>query len=137
MSRRRQEPQWLTTTQATILHAEAIARFGGRSGLRDKGLLESAIARPRQVYGYEPDSSLYILAGSYCYGLCRNHPFIDGNKRTGLLLIRSFLFMNRLSFAPDEAETVSMIELVASDDINETEFADWIKQSSKKRRNKR
>ena len=137
MSKRRKTLQWLTTTHAMILHAETIALFGGRSGLREKGLLESAIARPQQVFGYEPESSVYHLAASCCYGLCRNHPFVDGNKRTGLLLIRSFLYMNGYLFEPDEVETVSIIELVASDEISEEDLAEWIERSTKKRKRKR
>ncbi|NND70002.1 MAG: type II toxin-antitoxin system death-on-curing family toxin [Rhodothermales bacterium] len=137
MSRRRREPTWLTVTQAMVLHAETLGLFGGKSGLRDKGLLESAIARPQQIFGYEEDVSLFDLAAGYCYGLCRNHPFVDGNKRTGVLLIRAFLFMNGFSFVPVEAETVTMIEMVASDEITEASLSEWIEQSSKKRGSKK
>lgn len=131
MTKTRREPKWLTATQAIVLHAETLRLFGGKSGLRDKGLLESAIARPRQVYGYEREPSLYDLAAAYCYGVCRNHPFIDGNKRVAVLLVRTFLYLNGYSFVPDEAEMVTMIESAAADEIPEDVLANWIERSSR------
>jgi death-on-curing protein len=75
---------WLTKDMVEAFHREALARFGGGDGLRDPGLLESALARPENIHAYEPDADIFRLAASYCAGIVKNHPFVDGNKRTGI-----------------------------------------------------
>ena len=85
------EPKWLTVAIATAIHDEAIYEFGGLPGLRDRGLLESALDRPRNLLAYEPRSSIFRLAAVLCIGLAKNHPFNDGNKRAALLATRAFL----------------------------------------------
>jgi death-on-curing protein len=119
-------PVWISVELAEVLHDEQLALFGGGSGLRDRGLLESVIARPQNKYGYEPDGGLPALAASLAYGVIRNHPFVDGNKRTGLLCIRAFLFLNEHDFEPFPNEEVAIIQGVAAGEVSEAELADWI-----------
>ena len=102
------------------LHAESIRRFGGTPGIRDKGLLQSALARPRNLHAYG-------------VGIIRNHAFVDGNKRAGLLAIRAFLFRNGYRFAPDNQEMVRMAEDVATEDVSRDQLADWIEANSVRR----
>jgi len=84
------QPKWLSSALVTAIHDEAIYEFGGLAGVRDTGLLESAIYRPRNRLAYEPESSLFDLAAALCVGIAKNDPFIDGNKRTALLATRAF-----------------------------------------------
>ena len=83
-------PRWVGKEALLVLHEESVARFGGASGLRDEGLLDSALARPRNAYAYDPHRSIAQLAASYAFGLVRNHPFVDGNKRAALLALGVF-----------------------------------------------
>ncbi|QXD16793.1 type II toxin-antitoxin system death-on-curing family toxin [Rhodocaloribacter litoris] len=126
----RDEPRWLTPGQVRMLHAETVRLFGGAPGVRDEGLLRSALARPRHRWTYGEAVSLFALAAAYASGIARNHPFVDGNKRTALLSIRAFLFRNGYRFLPDEAATVSMMEGLAAGRVKEDELASWIEASS-------
>ncbi|MGA7305140.1 MAG: type II toxin-antitoxin system death-on-curing family toxin [Rhodothermales bacterium] len=130
----RNEPIWLTETQVRILHAEALGLFGGALGVRDRALLESALARPKHLWNYRDDATLFELSASYGFGLAKNHAFVDGNKRVALLAIRVFLFRNGYLFSPDEMETVSMMEGIASGAVTEELLADWIAGSCVERR---
>jgi death-on-curing protein len=102
-----------------------LAEHGGSAGLRDKALLESALSRPKQRYLYEPESTLFHLAASYSFGLIKNHPFVDGNKRVALAVGAIFLEINGLSLNAPEPETVIIFEQLASGDFSENELADW------------
>ena len=133
MSRKLREPRWLTTVELRILHAEVMRLFGGRDGLRDAGLLESAADAPRNRYLYEKDRSVFDLAATLAASLCRNHPFVDGNKRVSLQSIRMFLFLNGYSFTPDMIETVTVIEGLAAGDVDVETLGKWIQRSSQKR----
>ena len=113
-------------------HAESIARFGGTGGIRDEGLPESALAKPINRHAHEDDVPIFGLAADYCAGIIRNHPFIDGNKRAGLLAARVFFALNGWRFEPDEAEIVTMIEGTAAGRFNEVDLAAWFEASSKK-----
>jgi len=124
------EPRWLTGEVVAALHGESLARFGGAPGLRDKALLDSAIARPRQVFAYGETVDICALAAAYGCGIVRNHPFLDGNKRAGLLAIAVFLHLNDHRFDPDEAEEVRVIAGVAAGEIGEPELADWIRANA-------
>ena len=119
------EPVWLSESLIRALHAESLDRFGGTSGIRDQGLLESALGRPRNQFTYG-DPSVHELPAAYCFGIIRNHPFVDGNKRAGLLAARVFLFQNGYRFVPGEPETVQVIEGVAAGEVTEAELATWI-----------
>ena len=120
------EPLWLTAAQVRRLHAESIRLFGGVAGLRDEGLLESALGRPRHLWTYEPDVSMPSLAAAYGFGLAKNHAFLDGNKRIALLSLRAFLFRNGYRFVPGVADTVTTFEGVASGAVSEKQLAAWI-----------
>ncbi len=119
------EPKWLTKEMVLAIHAEAVAEFGGSLGLRDAGLLESALDRARNLFAYGDDPSLFEFAAAYCAGIVKNHPFIDGNKRTGLLAARAFLFRNGHLFEPDERDEVIMIVALAAGEIDEVALAAW------------
>jgi death-on-curing protein len=122
-----EEPTWLTVTQVRTLHAETVRLFGGASGLRDAGLPESAVARPRHRYAHEETSTLHAPAAAYAHGPARNHPFMDGNKRTALLAIRAFLFRNGYVFDPDQGEAVAMMEGLADGTVSQAAAAQWIR----------
>ncbi len=122
------EPVWLTEPQIRILHAESVRLFGGLPGVRDQGLLESALARPRQLHTYGESPDLFDLAAAYAFGLARNHAFLDGNKRIALLSIRTFLFLNGFRFVPEQVETVVMMERLAAGENDEATIATWIRR---------
>ncbi len=124
------EPKWLTAQLVQAIHSLAIATFGGSHGVRDMGLLESALDRPRNLYAYGDDPTLFDLAAAYCAEIVKNHPFIDGNKRTGDLTARAFLFRNGYLFEPDEADEVNMIVALAAGEIEEDVLARWISDNS-------
>jgi len=120
------EPRWLTRAMVVALHDESLALFGGLPGIRDDGLLDSALARPRNRLAYQPDAELCRIAAAYGFGLVRNHPFVDGNKRIGVLAVAVFLTLNGLRFDPDEVEEVRAILDLAAGNTDEEEFAAWI-----------
>ncbi|MCH8002296.1 MAG: type II toxin-antitoxin system death-on-curing family toxin [Proteobacteria bacterium] len=124
------EPKWLTAQLVQAIHTQAVAEFGGSHGVRDMGLLESALDRPRNLYAYGDDPTLFDLAAAYCTGIVKNHPFIDGNKRTGDLTARAFLFRNGYLFEPDEIDEVNMIVALAAGEIEENVLARWISDNS-------
>src|SRR6202795_3376737 len=101
------EPFWLTAAMIVAIHDEQLAIHGGSAGLRDQALLESALDRPRNKWAYE-SAELPTLAAAYGYGIARNHPFVDGNKRTALLAIYTFLGINGVEFLVPEAEAAAM-----------------------------
>jgi death on curing protein len=116
---------WLSLAAVTAMHDEQIALHGGLAGLRDAGLLESAMSRPQLKSQYGEDN-LAGLAGAYAYGLARNHPFLDGNKRTAYVAMETFLGLNGFGFfASDEDATLTFLRLAAGD-ISEDDLAEWI-----------
>ena len=127
------EPVWLTATQVRMLHAESLALFGGASGIRDEGLLESALGRPRHLWAYGDNVTVFDLAAAYAFGIAKNHAFVDGNKRTAVLALRAFLFRNGYGFEPDPVELVTVMEGVASGRIDETLLAEWAKENATSR----
>ena len=120
------EPKWLTLGIVKGLHLQAIAAAGGSTGIRDEGLLQSAIDRPRNLFAYDDNPTIHSLAASYCFGIVRNHPFIDGNKRTGILASAVFLDLNGYAFRPDEAEAANIVIALAASDMDERVFSGWI-----------
>lgn len=127
------EPRWLTVEMVIAIHDEQLALFGGGEGLRDRGLLESALAKPLNRFAYEKDSDISRLAAAYCYGIVRNHPFVDGNKRTGLLAANAFLALNGSRFNPDQADEVAVILRLADGSLEEDALARWIGDNSQPR----
>ena len=121
---------WLTRDMVEAFHRESLARFGGADGIRDEGLLLSALARAENIQGYEPESDVFRLAAAYCTGLVKNHPFIDGNKRTGILSAIVFLNLNDVNVGFDEAMVVTMVYGLAASEITEAQFADWLRTSA-------
>lgn len=119
------EPEWLDIDIVLDFHAEQLALFGGPDGVRDLGLLESALARPINRFAYG-ETDLAALAAAYGFGIAKNHPFIDGNKRTALASMIVFLGLNRLELdAPQEAATAVILGLAAGE-IEEKVLAHWI-----------
>ena len=122
-------PKWLATALVTAIHDEAIYEFGGLSGIRDTGLLESALDPPRNRLAYQPKTTVFELAASLCFGLAKNHPFVDGNKRTALLAARAFLFVNGHLLEPAEEDEVLTIVAVAEGSVSEQELAEWMERN--------
>jgi len=122
----RLEPVWLDTRLALAIHDRQLAEHGGPAGLRDRGALESALARPRNQWEYGEDE-LCVLAAAHAFGIARNHPFTDGNKRTAWVLARAFLALNsaELTFRPEEA--VLTVQALAAGELSEAELADWFR----------
>lgn len=119
------EPRWITLEAAILLHEFQIDEFGGSDGVRDVGLLDSAMMRPRNLLLYEGDVPLSRLAASYCYGISRNHPFIDGNKRVAYVVARTFLQKNGHDIEATVAEKIETMLAVASGEISEETLAVW------------
>lgn len=112
---------------AAAIHSEQIAEHGGGEGTRDPALLESALARPRQLAAYgDPDPA--DLAAAYAFGIARNHPFVDGNKRTALAVGETFLWLNGLRLTASDAQAVVAFVALAAGDLTEIELADWFRQ---------
>jgi death-on-curing protein len=124
------EPDWLTTDIITAIHSQQIAQHGGLDGVRDEGLLESALARPRQKHAYG-DPNLNELAAAYAFGIVRNHPFVDGNKRTALMAAYVFLRVNGLILDASEVEAVIMFRDLAAGQIDEAGLTTWLQTNSK------
>ena len=119
------EPVWLSVDLVTAIHEEQLAQFGGAPGLRDRGLLESALARPinRHASG---TGDLAALAASYAFEFARNHAFVDGNKRVALLVMVTFLGLNGIDFVAPESEAVVVVTAVAAGEIDEEGLTRWI-----------
>ena len=119
------EPKWLTVDLIITIHDEQLREFGGPAGIRDMGALESALGRARNRWAYE-GGDLSRLAAAYGFGIARNHPFVDGNKRTALLGITAFLGLNDFELTASEADAVIMIRELAAGVVNEEVLARWI-----------
>ena len=121
-----EEPIWLTRQFVELVQLEQLAEHGGRRGIRHDNILESAVARPQQRWQYRAGATLPELAASLCYGLVRDHPFVDGNKRTGFLAAYTFLALNELTLEADEDDVASTIEGVAAGSVSEVALAGWL-----------
>ena len=120
---------WLLEETITAIHHRQIAEHGGGEGLRDEGLLLSALARPQNLLEYsEPAPDLASLAAAYAYGTARNHPFVDGNKRTALVAARTFLILNGVDLEATQDDKVLTFLNLAEGTISEEELADWIRK---------
>ncbi|MGB8852462.1 MAG: type II toxin-antitoxin system death-on-curing family toxin [Pirellulales bacterium] len=123
------EPVWVTEEDCLSFHDKLLARFGGAAGVRDQGLLASALARPLHRFAYE-HASLFDLAATYAHGIVKNYPFIDGNKRTGFLAAAVFLEANGVRFHASEEDAVVKTLALAAGAIGVEEFAAWLKSVS-------
>ena len=127
------EPVLLAKEALLLLHRESLRQFGGADGLRDEGLLDSALARPLNRFAYEGDGDLCRLAAAYAKGIAQNHPFVDGNKRAAFTAAGVFLMLNGLELVAAPAMvTVAVIEL-ASAEMAEEAFADWLRAHTARR----
>jgi len=122
------EPFWLTRQIIVAIHDEQLAIHGGASGLRDDGMLESALDRPKNRWAYE-ETELAELAAAYAFRIARNHPFVDGNKRTSLLALYTFLGVNGVDFVVPEAEAAAMILALAAGEVSEEGLTPWIRDN--------
>lgn len=121
------ERVWVGTEQALAAHSEQLAEWGGLDGIRDEGAFESAMARPQNLAAYgQPDAA--ALAASYAYGLARNHPFADGNKRTAAVVSEGFLNLNGYALSATDAEIVVIFTVLAAGEIAEDELAAWFRE---------
>ncbi|MCH7935013.1 MAG: type II toxin-antitoxin system death-on-curing family toxin [Gemmatimonadetes bacterium] len=121
------EPRWLAVVHILAIHSDQIRAHGGSLGLRDRGLLESALERPRNRLHYDPDSDLPALAAAYGFGLANNHPFVDGNKRVAFQSMYLFLGLNGFRIEALEEEVVTTVLSLASGDLDEPALADWLR----------
>jgi death-on-curing protein len=122
------EIEWLTTPLVLAIHDEQLVAHGGSAGVRDVALLESALNRPLNKRNYE-NADLPELAAAYAYGIARDHPFVDGNKRTALLALYTFLGINGIDFVVSEANAAAMILALAAGEVSEESLARWIRDN--------
>ena len=120
------EPVWLRVEALKAIHKRLVAEHGGIADIRDEGLLESALARPRNQLAYGETPSIAALAASYGFGIARNHPFVDGNKRAAFTAIAVFLRVNGHRFASDKMDALQTVMLLAAGEVSEADLADWI-----------
>lgn len=122
------EPNWLSEEIVMAIHDEQLVIHGGGAGLRDQGMLLSALERPLNKWSYE-DADLAALAAAYAFGLAKNHPFVDGNKRTALLALYTFLYVNEVDFIVSEPEAAAAILALAAGEVDEEGLTRWLRDN--------
>ena len=120
--------RWLKIDRVLAIHDRQIAEHGGQAGVRDLGLLESALARPENIHVYEPDSDLSRLAAAYAFGIIRNYPFLDGNKRTGYVVMETFLIRNGFRLEATVVDKYLTILSLAEGSLSEEELTIWLRE---------
>ncbi|MFL6353851.1 MAG: type II toxin-antitoxin system death-on-curing family toxin [Bryobacteraceae bacterium] len=120
------EPEWISYEVVLAIHAEQLCEHGGAEGIRDQGSLESALARPKHLHRYSPDATVHELAAAYALAVAKNHPFVDGNKRTAWIICAVFLELNWKPVTLDQREVVEMMLGLAAGSIDEQQFAAWL-----------
>lgn len=125
------EYKWVLFNTVLAIHKRQIAEHGGSDGLRDEGLLLSALARPQNLEAYSDDADLAALAGAYAFGVAKNHPFIDGNKRTALAVMRTFILLNGGEFVATQEEKYVTFLSLAEGSLVEEGLVDWIRSKIK------
>ena len=124
----RHAPVWISEELVIAVHARQITEHGGSAGIRDTSLLQSALARPQQLYAYgDPSPDIAALAASLAYGIAKNHPFVDGNKRTAAVLCELFIMVNGMSLEASDQEMLSVFLALAGGSLNEEELSDWLR----------
>ena len=123
-----QEPLWITYEQAVAIHSRQLRRFGGAVGLRDEGMLRSALERPINKWRYE-QAAMDELAAAYAFGLAKNPAFVDGNKRLSFMAMMVFLRKNGVAFSPDPAEATTIILSLAAGEVREPNLVRWIRDN--------
>jgi death-on-curing protein len=129
----RREPTWLDKRAVLLLHEESLATFGGARGLRDEGLLDSALARPINKFHYDRVDDLGELAAAYGFGIAKNHAFVDGNKRAAFLAIGLLLAINGARLRADQLDAIATILALAAGELDEASLAKWIAANLGKR----
>ncbi len=128
------EPVWINDAVVLPIHRRQLSEHGGGDGVRDAGLLDSALNKPKQLWHYsDPKPDLAALAASYAYGIIQNHPFIDGNKRTAFVVCRLFLKLNNTDLVAAQEEKYEHFIKLAAGTLSENELADWIRRHSRVR----
>jgi death on curing protein len=125
------EPIWINRRALLYLHSASLTTHGGSTGIRDEGLLDSALARPLNRFLYSPNSDLAELAAAYGFGLAKNHPFIDGNKRAAFHAVGLFLSINGYELVADQVDAIQQMLNLAAGELPEEQFAAWIRRNSK------
>ena len=125
------EPEWVLRETVLTLHEQSLAQFGGSAGIRDEGLLDSALGRPQNLFAYGKPT-WFELAASYAFGLAKNHPFLDGNKRTAFVAAVLFLELNGWRFQADEVEASVQTLALAAGALDEAGYGAWLKRNSRK-----
>lgn len=133
MAPRRSEPRWLNRVVVDAIHNDQLREHGGLPGIRDENVLESALARPRQKWNYTDSTDIPMLGAAYAFGLVKNHPYRDGNKRIGFLAMVTFLGVNGFDIDATDAEVVTEILALADGRISEEALAEWIRAHPAKR----
>ena len=123
------EPVWISKQAVLALHDEQLAEHGGSGGIRDETLLDSALAKPKNVFAYGDEHDLFRLAASYAYGIARNHAFVDGNKRIAFMAMMGFLLKNGVVFDPEPAQSTSIILSLAAGEVSEESLTRWIRDN--------
>jgi len=124
------EPVWVSRRVIEMLQQESLAEHGGAEGLRDAGLLDSTMARARNLYVYEEVTDPFRLAAAYAFGIAKNHPFADGNKRAAFIAAGVFLRINGVHLKADKAEAVLVMIDLASSEITEAQFGEWLRKNA-------
>lgn len=132
--RRSAEPSWVSRLVVDAIHNEQLREHGGLPGVRDENALESALARPKQQWHYADHADVAMLAAAYAFGLARNHPYRDGNKRIAFLAMVTFLGLNGAELTATDADVIAEMLALAEGSISEEALADWIREHSVKRR---
>lgn len=120
--------KWLRIDAVLAMHRRQLAQHGGGDGVRDIGLLESALARPQNIAVYEPEADIATLAAAYAFGIAKNHPFVDGNKRTSLVACRTFLVLNGYQLNTPPADKYLTFLSLADGSLSEEELANWLRE---------
>jgi death-on-curing protein len=124
------EPIWLNREDCLAIHEMMLAQHGGLAGVRDEGLLESALAKPQHLFAYN-SPTLPQIAASYAAGIIHNHPFLDGNKRTGFMLAATFLELNAMQLTATEESVVKMTLALADGKLKQAAYAEWLSENSR------
>lgn len=132
MAKRRSEPRWLSRVVVDAIHNDQLREHGGLPGIRDENVLESALARPQQKWHYAGKTDIATLAAAYGFGLVKNHPYRDGNKRIGFLAMVTFLGINGYDLKVTDADVVTEVWALADGGVSEEELADWIRKHTAK-----
>jgi death-on-curing protein len=128
------EPRWIEERDALAIHDRLLALHGGAIGLRDRGLLESALARPRQHYAYAGESDVVEMAALYTAAIVRNHPFVDGNKRTGFVIGVLFLELHGFDFKASEEDATQAVMALAAGTLDEGGYTAWLRENARNKR---